>query len=442
MDYKKKALKYKYKYETLLKKLKSKGYQVGGFDKDQFLVFENELKTIYSLVSGYFDSDDNEYIALTGSGALAYIVNKLGMEEELKQMDVPNDLDIVYYIGRKTDPSQVEQIGDYVVQEGQRTLTSRTYNLKDELSEGKQILNFDMTNMKSSSHPEFIEIEDSIGGRTISINILNLNKLKILYEDSETEEESSKVKVQSRIQLIDRIINHIRRSGDPELLHKYKLDLGVSSRKGSSSRGLSSRPVSSFSRLLEDSDEEVEEVNDEEDFGSQFKLKSVVFESDEEELPLSRFGKTNSSSGTPFKRPDYERSSPEYSSRRGLNFDYKSGRESRDYRNSGEFGARGTNGSNSSSGLSETLAGITELEESVMSPKLVFKPTNRHLFIGIDEEEGNVAETLDGISELESRKKSQEQTNLGSDETLAGISEVESRRFKQRDIKLPPIRPN
>jgi hypothetical protein len=441
MDYKKKALKYKYKYETLLKQLKSRGYQVGGFDKDQFLVFENELKTIYSLVSGYFDSDDNEYISLTGSGALAYIVNKLGMEEELKQMDVPNDLDIVYYIGRKTDPSQVEQIGDYVVQEGQRTLTSRTYNLKDELSEGKQILNFDMTNMKSSSHPEFIEIEDSIGGRTISINILNLNKLKILYEDSETEEESSKVKVQSRIQLIDRIINHIRTSGDPELLHKYKLDLGVSSRRGSSTR-----PVSSFSRLLEDSDEEVEEVeevNDEEDFGGQFKLKSAVFESDEEEdLPLSRFGKTNSSSGTPFKRPDYERSSPEYSSRRGLNFDYKSGRETRDYGKSGEFGARGTSGSSGSSGFSETLAGITELEESVMSPKLVFKPTNRHLFIGIDEEEGNVAETLDGISELEPRKKSQEQTNLGSDETLAGISEVETRRFRQKDIKLPPIRPN
>ncbi len=92
--------------------------------------------------------------------------------------------------------------------------------------------------------------------------------------------------------------------------------------------------------------------------------------------------------------------------------------------------------------MSETLAGITELEESVMSPKLVFKPTNRHLFIGIDEEDGNVAETLDGISELEPRKKAQEQTNVASDETLAGLSEVESRRFRQRDIKLPPIRPN
>ncbi len=433
MDYKKKALKYKYKYETLLKQLKSRGFQNGGFDKDQFLVFENELKTIYSIVSGYFDPDDNEYIALTGSGALAYIVNKLGMEEELKQMDVPNDLDIVYYIGRKTDPSQVEQIGDYIVQEGQRTLSSRTYNLKDELSEGKQILKFDMTNMKSSSHPEFIELEDSIGGRRISINILNLNKLKVLYEDSETEEESSKVKVRLRIQLIDRIINHIRTSGDPDLLHKFKLDLGVSSRRGSNSRS-----KSSFTRLLEESDEEDEE--DEVGEVGKFKLKSVVFESDEEEdLPLSRFGKTNSLSGTPFKRPDFERSSPEYSSRRGLNFDYKSGRESRDYRNSGEFGALGTSGS---SGLSETLAGITELEESVMSPKLVFKPTNRHLFIGIDEEDGNVAETLDGISELEPRKKAQEQTNVASDETLAGLSEVESRRFRQRDIKLPPIRPN
>ncbi len=425
MDYKKKALKYKYKYETLLKELKLKGHQTGGFDREIFLVFENELKIIYSLVSGFFDPDENEHIALTGSGALAYIVNRLGMEEELRQMNVPNDIDIVYYIGRKTDPSQVEAIGDYVVQDGQRTLNSRKYNLKQELSEGKEILSFDLTNMKSSSHPDFIEFEDSIGGRSITINILNLNKLKMLYEDSEIDDSASRAKVQSRIELIDRIIKHIRSSQDPELLHKYKLDLGVTTRRGpSSSFSSRGRPVSSFSSLLEDN-----EQSDNEESDGQFKLKSVVFESDEEEdLPMSKsglglFGKTNSLSESPFKRPNLEGESPEFSSRRGLKLDYRTQER--------ESGAHG---------LSETLAGITELEGvSTGSPQLFFKPTNRHLFVGVDDEE-----TLDGITELGPKKtqKSQEPTtNQASDSTLAGISEIESRRFKQRDIRLPPIRP-
>jgi regulator of sigma D len=270
-DYKYKALKYKKKYQTLMDKLKLIGYNItnssdtqeGGFDHDQYLLYENELKQIYNNVSANFSEDDDEYVVLTGSGALAYILFKLGMNEELESMNEPNDLDIVYYTKKKLNSFTKQAIGDYVVEPGKQNLDSRTFILKPELQSEKKIKQFDLTKMKEKK-PELIEINDRVDGKAIKINILNLKNLKYLYLDSEFGEDDEKIK--SRVALIDKIITHIKNTHNSDLIHEYKLDQDVTKRT-SKSEGFDSER---FDSERFDSDGE-------------FVIKGSLFDSDEEE---------------------------------------------------------------------------------------------------------------------------------------------------------------
>ncbi len=398
IDYEQKALKYKKKYELLLEKLKLEGYdvsdsQTGGFSRDDYLVFENELKQIYNLVSGEFDEADGEFVALTGSGALAYILFNLGMNKELEEMAVPNDLDIIYYTKNKLNNFTKSTIGDYVVEPGKQTLDSRSFILRPELQSGKKILQFDLTKMKERK-PEFIQLSNRVLGKSITINILNLDKLKELYEDSETSE--NEVKIKSRIQLINKIISHIRRSGDPELMEKYKLLKNVTTRNGS-------RP-----KTFEH---------------EEFTIKSNLFDEDEE---LQSF--------TGRKRTGLESSQP--------SFRFEDGLKSK----SSPFKRRIFDDSDD-----ETLAGLSDLEDRFNASTHNTNMTSR----SINSVKG-IEDTLDGLSEIEERNldksnlsknlfsmEDDEEEESGIEETLDGLTEVEERKLNQKSssIKLPPRRP-
>lgn len=392
IDYEKKARKYKMKYELLLQKLKLNGYDVtdsqdGGFSRDDYLVFENELKQIYNLVSGEFDEDDGEFIALTGSGALAYILFNLGMNEELEEMAVPNDLDIVYYTKNKLNNFTKSTIGDYVVEPGKQTLDSRPFILRPELQSGKKILQFDLTKMKERK-PEFIQLSNRVLGKSININILNLDKLKELYEDSETDQNQEKIK--SRIQLINKIISHIRNSGDPELMEKYKLFKNVTTRTETRPKSFEADKFVIKSNLFDE----------DEGFLSFSGRKRTELESSQ---PSFRFEDGLKNKSSPFKRRIFEESDDE-------TLDGLSELEDR-------FTVKKSNKTEKSlGGVEDTLDGLTEVEQRKPSKSTV----SRNLFgMEDDEEELGVEETLDGLTEVEEKKLNQ----------------------KSSSIKLPPIRP-
>ncbi len=406
IDYERKALKYKKKYEQLLEKLKFEGYdisdsQTGGFDRDQYLLYENDLKQIYNLISGEFDEDDGEFVALTGSGALAYILYKLGMERELEEMNEPNDLDIVYYTKNKLNQFMKQNIGDYIVEPGKQSLDSRTFITRPEVSSGKKIKEFDLTKMKEKK-PDFIQINDRVYGKNIVINILNFNKLKELYQDNDTDQEKSR----SRIELIDKIIANIRSRSDPDLIHQYRLDTNVTTRNKASTQ------------------------RDEDEFV--IKTGLFGFDSDNEEennifLRKNQFGKRNNvESSQPIFRFEEFGKTPK------KRF-FESDEETLAGISELEPGLR--NRAFSEESIVGTLDGITELENTpprftpmktpVVNKKINFantpSPLSKNLF-GSEFEEMDVAETLDGISELEIRKK-------------------ESGKNKNSKIKQPPIIP-
>ncbi len=407
IDYERKALKYKKKYEQLLEKLKTEGYdisdsQTGGFDRDQYLLYENDLKQIYNLISGEFDEDDGEFIALTGSGALAYILYKLGMERELEEMNEPNDLDIVYYTKNKLNQFMKQNIGDYVVEPGKQSLDSRTFVARPEVRSEKKIKEFDLTKMKEKK-PDFIQINDRVYGKSIIINILNFKKLKELYQDNDADEEKSR----SRIELIDKIIANIRSRSDPDLIHQYRLDTNVSTRSRAPTR--------------RDADED------------EFVIKTGLFgfDSDNEEdnifLRKNEFGKrTNVESSQPAFRFEESGKTPK---KRLFDSDEET------LAGISELRPGLRNRTFSEESIVGTLDGITELDNTpprfnpmktpVVNKKINFantpSPLSKNLF-GAEFEEIDVAETLDGISELEIRKK-------------------ESGKNKNSKIKQPPIRP-
>jgi hypothetical protein len=417
IDYKQKALKYKQKYEKLLEELNRINLeQYGGFNRDDYLVFENELKQIFNLVSGEFDEDNDEYVALTGSGALAYMLFKLGMNEELEEMSVPNDLDIVYYTKNKLNNFTKETIGDYAVESGKRMLDSRSFIIKPELQEGKKIRQFDLTKMKERK-PEFIELEDRVNARSIKINIVNLDKLKELYLDSETAENEDKIK--SRVDLIEKIKKHILNKGDPELLQKYKLDINVTKR---------GKPRSTFSLYEEDMEEGLEGESGKKTI---FRKRSEISEpSPYRDLPTSR--RLGLEDSPPRLNMEYGQESPSPYKKRNTLMD-----------------------------SDETLNGLSELDERLgTARKSSFRPQNLSMRFGsfndeLDDELGNESgnesdvETLAGISELARSRTNQSSKPVSrslfeESDTLTGISELEQRKYKKKtnEIVQPQIRPD
>ena len=198
-DYKLKAFKYKIKYVQLKKKLNKTNTNLIGGIPEWFSRFNLELKDIYSKVVGKY----GEETVLTGSGAIAFVLNYLGMEEDLDSLETnlinPHDLDFIY-VGRigKQNP---ESIGDFHINPRQITESSVTFSLDTDitnpLNQSNYIKSFDISKINSIKY--FV-----IDG----IRIINLNTLKSFYIPDFIDEDRKESDILKK-NLIDKIIKRI-----------------------------------------------------------------------------------------------------------------------------------------------------------------------------------------------------------------------------------------
>jgi hypothetical protein len=198
-DYKLKAFKYKIKYMQLKKKLNKTNTNLIGGIPEWFSRFNLELKDIYSKVVGKY----GEETVLTGSGAIAFVLNYLGMEEDLDSLETnlinPHDLDFIY-VGRigKQNP---ESIGDFHINPRQITESSVTFSLDtgitNPLTQSNYIKSFDISKINSIKY--FV-----IDG----IRIINLNTLKSFYIPDFIDEDRKESDILKK-NLIDKIIKQI-----------------------------------------------------------------------------------------------------------------------------------------------------------------------------------------------------------------------------------------
>ena len=207
IDYKQKALKYKAKYFELKKQFEKINIQNGGMVPEWYPRYENEMREIFNNVSNRYPN-----IVLTGSGAIAYLLKVLEMDEELINFK-PGDLDFIYK-SRVTE-SNPKMIGDYKIKPGQEYESSVTFILNNDTP--KYIKSFDV----SKTNPNLKSFNFA------GIEIIDLNRLKSDYKPSfETPEERIE-KDKYKMELIDKIIQRIGREGR---LNEFRLDDNVTVR--------------------------------------------------------------------------------------------------------------------------------------------------------------------------------------------------------------------
>jgi hypothetical protein len=207
IDYKQKALKYKAKYLELKKQFEKINIQNGGMVPEWYSQYENEMREIFNNVSNYYPN-----IVLTGSGAIAYLLKVLDMDEELNTIK-PGDLDFIYK--SRLSEHNPKMIGDYKIKPGQELESSVTFILNNDVS--KYIKSFDV----SKTNPNLKSFNFA------GIEIINLNRLKSDYKPSfETPDERIEID-KYKMELIDKIIQRIGREGR---LNEFGLDDNVSVR--------------------------------------------------------------------------------------------------------------------------------------------------------------------------------------------------------------------
>lgn len=191
-DYKQKALKYKIKYLELKKKM-NKQEIIGGKIPEWYDKFESELYEIYNSINNNYPD-----VILTGSGAIAYLLKQLEMEDELENFK-PGDLDLIYRSRtRVLNPTTIRTtFGNYEIKSGQENESSVTF-----ISNDKNSSNF----IKSFDVSKVPDVKSfSLNG----IEIINLNRLKFDYVPDFTTEEERKEKDLYKISLIEKIIYKI-----------------------------------------------------------------------------------------------------------------------------------------------------------------------------------------------------------------------------------------
>jgi hypothetical protein len=207
IDYKQKALKYKAKYLELKKQFEKLNFQNGGIIPEWYPQFENEMREIFFNVSNRYPN-----VVLTGSGAIAYLLKELGIDDELSNFK-PGDLDLIYK-SRVAEPNP-KMIGDYKIKPGQEYESSVTFMLNT--SDNKYIKSFDV----SKTNPNIKSFKFN------GIEIIDLNRLKSDYKPSfETPEERIE-KDRYKMNLIEKIIQHIGKEGR---LNEFGLDDNVTVR--------------------------------------------------------------------------------------------------------------------------------------------------------------------------------------------------------------------
>lgn len=233
INYKEKALKYKLKYLNLKKQLSNQqrfkgGSLIGGMSDEDYDKFSSELCTIYNAVSSSYTTDDGEPV-LTGSGAIAFVLKQLGMEEDLASLsgnDInPHDLDFLYISPRLAlrNPSSII---NYDIDPAHKTASSAKFLLPETYAgyNARYIKSFDVTKTGKVKSFNF-KCGDG------DIKIINLKRLKEDYEDNMRDEKD-----ELKIQLINKIIQTIKTRG---LEEQYGLSTESSEpqRKGSSMFG-------------------------------------------------------------------------------------------------------------------------------------------------------------------------------------------------------------
>jgi hypothetical protein len=224
-DYQKKALKYKAKYLELKKQYERLNILEGGmipelytqFERlnileggmipEWYTQFETELREIFSAVSNHYPQ-----VVLTGSGAIAYVLSQLGMYNGFENFK-PGDLDFLYK--SKFGEHNPQMIMEYKIKPGQESETSVTFILDKPLP--KYIKSFDV----SKTNPNI---------KTFNLNgieIVDLNRLKLDYKPSFETPEERVEKDKRKMELIDKIIQHIGKEGR---LHEFGLDDNVTVR--------------------------------------------------------------------------------------------------------------------------------------------------------------------------------------------------------------------
>lgn len=186
--YKKKALKYKLKYIELKKKLTELNKMFGG-DEDWYNKFDNDFRKIYKQIENVYPK-----IVLTGSGAIAYVLKYLGMEEDLKKF-VPSDADFLYL--SKFVAKNPTEIGEYHINPKQIAESSVTFNY-----EGNDmnvfIKKFDVSKINNVKY-------FNLNG----INVIDLKTLKSFYVPDILTDEDRLEKDKIKLEIIDKIINKI-----------------------------------------------------------------------------------------------------------------------------------------------------------------------------------------------------------------------------------------
>jgi hypothetical protein len=223
IDYKKKALKYKVKYLELKKQLMK--MNLGG-KPEWYDQFETELKNIFKLVKdkeNYKKFDivtyDIKYPILTGSAAIAFVLNYLHMDDELDKLDEngvkPNDLDFLYFSG--LDITNPDTIGEFRIKPEQKFEKSVTFELRPH-DPSRQIQKFDISNTAPTTKSFVID----------GVEIVNMETLKRIYENN--TDDSRRVTDNYKIQLIEKIIKEIKK--DERRLKEFGINEDVTKIRG------------------------------------------------------------------------------------------------------------------------------------------------------------------------------------------------------------------
>lgn len=198
--YKKKAIKYKLKYLDLKNKLGLLGGIPVWYNK-----FESELFDIYRLVQNYYTTTTKPI--LTGSGAIAYLLNYLHMDtdlDNLMELDInPHDLDFLYI--SNTGLSNPDSLGIFNINPAQKRETSVTFKINSETS-NNYIKSFDVSKINKINYFE-------LNG----INIINLKSLSSFYTSDFLDDDEKINKDKLKKDLIEKIIKKINddnRSGE------------------------------------------------------------------------------------------------------------------------------------------------------------------------------------------------------------------------------------
>jgi hypothetical protein len=200
LDYKKKALKYKLKYLELKNKLAQ--IKLKGGIPEWYNRFESNLLNIYELVKNSYTTDVQPI--LTGSGAIAYVLNYLGMDEDLDNLDIPDENDVkinprdldFLYLSRTGLPNP-DSIGNFSINPAQKRETSVTFTLNS-VSPSDYIKSFDVSKIDKV---KYVEIN--------SINIINLQSLLKFYTSDFLDDDEKIVKDKRKKDLIKKIIDNI-----------------------------------------------------------------------------------------------------------------------------------------------------------------------------------------------------------------------------------------